>query len=133
MTLEYLDTIFIASQAVVNPALTTQLIFSNAVGSGTSVVELGHSLISPASLFSSTGNFLSIFLNEVWNWILFNLLSPIIMIVGLILFIALQVALIYVYYLLVKEVVLRIINLWSTVSGNDTFKNLKQKVNSIIN
>lgn len=132
MTLEYLETIFVLSQVAINPLLITPLIFENIANSGTGVVELGMAFLDPATIFEKTGTTLGLFVNEIWNWILYNILSPIIIIVGLVLFIALQIGLLYVYYRLVKEVVMRLIALWGSVSQNETFKGLKSKLDVII-
>lgn len=132
MSLEYLETILILSGAPLNPALTTSLIFKNIASGDTSVIELGTALLSPASLFANTGTTLSVVMNEIWSWTLYNILSPVIMVVGLVLFIALQIGLIYVYYKMIKEIVLRAITLWSTISGNETLNKIKSKIEKVI-
>ncbi len=132
MNLEYLETIFVLTSVTLNPMLIIPLISSNSFSGGAGVIELGAQILSPASLIERAGATLGMFINEIWSWILFNILSPIIIIVGLIVFIALQMALIYIYYKLVKEIILRIITLWGSVSENETLQKTKNKIQKII-
>lgn len=85
----------------------------------------------PAVVGSSIGGFTSI-IGEIWAWLLFNIITPVMVIVILILFFVAQYYLIKMYIFVIKNVINKILDSYTKISNSKKFNDILSKYKSIL-
>jgi len=118
--------------AALNPGVAASYILTSTTNAISKIIYLSEKKMNPARLAEIVFQPFTSLINDIWYWILYNMLSPIILIAGMLLFIAFQVGLIWLTYKVWKEIILRLIKVSSIVGDNPKVKTAFNKVKSVI-
>lgn len=88
------------------------------------VVELVPKTLSPASIISDVGNAIVSPFITIWNWLLYNFISPLLVIVFVVLFFVGQYYLLKMYFKFFQYIGANIIKFIGWASQNEKFKKM---------
>lgn len=101
--------------------------FSKSASGG--IVHLAHEFLSaPSNALLSLSVSLSNVLNDIWLWLLYNLLMPIMIFIMIALFFVAQYYLIKAYIYVFSNIINKCIGLFGVITNSKKFINLKKKI-----
>lgn len=129
MSEAYVSQVVIEALLSSNPAtaLLYPLLGTETIGE---VLVLANKSLSPANLVSSVGNTIVSPFIEIWNWLLYNFISPLLVIIFVVLFFVGQYYLLKMYLKFFQYVGANIIKFIGWTSQNTKFKRI---LNNFVN
>lgn len=128
--LNYVSSVLIKSTIKSSPLLNTIDFVYGSLSDGASIINLP---IVNLGIASSISNSIGNVFNNIWLWLLYNLITPILLIVFVILFVAGQYYLIKAYIWIVKNIVLNVLRGYNSISKSAKVKQILNNYNKAVN
>ena len=122
--MNYVKDVVIETALTMSPALTPFTFLYGTLADGAGIVNLPNLSLDVVGL--ATNSFANV-MTGIWQWLLYNLIAPLLLILFIVLFLVGQYFLIKAYYFLIKNVVLRVISMYNMLIDSPRIKSFVNK------